>query len=177
MECCRVRMWVNRGLCRVSLRFPMISLWVHSSLWASLVCRRSRAPSACWRSPEDTEDKHRTDSSGNICTSNNELHEMLNRWEDLPVGTFSYIVVPLWINLKKTTSIITHLFKHWLLTYLYWLTCLILNFLSVSLSFSGLFWVSRWRLLLWNIRRKCCCTVSHHWTRQSKVQQLDVITE
>lgn len=79
MECCRVRMWVNRGLCRVSLRFPMISLWVHSSFWASLVCRRSRAPSTCWRSPEDTEDKHRTDSSGNICTSNSELHEMLNR--------------------------------------------------------------------------------------------------
>lgn len=60
MECCRVRMWLNRGLCRVSLRFPMVSLWVHSSRWTSLACSRSRAPSTCCRSAEDTEEEGRT---------------------------------------------------------------------------------------------------------------------
>lgn len=55
MECCSVRMWLNSGLCRVSLKLPRESLWVHSSLWTSLDWRRSRAARTCWRSTEDTE--------------------------------------------------------------------------------------------------------------------------
>lgn len=78
MECCRVRMWLNSGLCRVSLRFPTVSPWVHSSLWTSLACSRSRAPSTCWRSAEDTEDKHRM-SRGNRNKDTCE-HLWLQQW-------------------------------------------------------------------------------------------------
>lgn len=110
MECCRVRMWLNSGLCRVSLRFPMVSPWVHSSLWTSLACRRSRAPSTCWRSAEDTEDKYRMSS---LCRNHSTwkqpdaLHteiisaERLHLLGHFQTSSSLALCLPIWIYLNR----------------------------------------------------------------------------